>query len=159
VVAKIKVSDILRKDTERRLQEARVRVEAGDGLAVLAALKECFFSDVPIPRWLADAFVARVDIVLRDHKTSWDDAFGKPWPRVHASKFKQWQRDRIRVHLAMLEVMKETPKPAKDDILFARLGRTLGLAPTLVKDHYNERDGPYTKAAKFRENRKTSGKK
>lgn len=59
----------------------RVQVEAGQGLAVMLALKQCIAHGLIVPGWLAAAFIAKTDAVEGGRARSWDDplAFGTPY--------------------------------------------------------------------------------
>ena len=51
------------------------------GRSVMGALVACLTNDLAPPPWLAQAFVARVEAVLRCDVKTWSDVFGRPWPQ------------------------------------------------------------------------------
>ena len=59
----------------------RKRFEAGDRVALLAAIRQCANHDLPLPDWASRAYIAAYDQVLTCHSNSWDEVFGKPYPK------------------------------------------------------------------------------
>lgn len=51
------------------------------GNAILKCLALCGFNGLMPPQWLADAYVARYRLVVEAHLSTWDAAFGVPWPK------------------------------------------------------------------------------
>lgn len=66
----------------------RQQLEAGDTLAVLHAIKLCAEENLPLPTWLAQAFVAALDTLMNvDGKSmSLDEAFHSPGFNVGTRK-------------------------------------------------------------------------
>ena len=67
--------------TLQELDLERQRFEAGDGMALLAAIRKCANHDLAMPAWVAEAFIERYDRVLNCRAGSWDDVFGRPYPK------------------------------------------------------------------------------
>ncbi|RZS47496.1 hypothetical protein [Sphaerotilus mobilis] len=80
----------------RQVEALRLRCEgAADGLAVMQGVKLCLLHRVAPPDWLAQEFVRRHHLVADAHVASWDDAFGRPWP-------KRTRLASVRRHLALV---------------------------------------------------------
>src|SRR5262249_50359808 len=60
------------------LDMARHEFERGDRRAILSGLNLCAANNIPIPRWLADAFAETVRDVKAFKYSSWDAALGSP---------------------------------------------------------------------------------
>lgn len=60
----------------------KTKVEAGDGRALLQCVSRILSSGLAAPEWLDLAFNNCYNSVLGGHHLSWDDAFGKPHPRM-----------------------------------------------------------------------------
>lgn len=79
---------------EHELPQFHEAFSTGDKSAVLFALYRCLECEVPIPDWVAEAFVAECAKVAGFQVGTWDEAFGRPRPkgthlatkRKHASK-------------------------------------------------------------------------
>src|SRR5688572_20847980 len=63
------------------MEELRRRYGAGQKRAVMDALFICLSSRKSVPRWVGDAFEKAFWTVTSAGARSWDDVFGKPWPK------------------------------------------------------------------------------
>ncbi|WP_395699943.1 hypothetical protein [Aquabacterium sp.] len=79
-----------------------------DGGAVLKALHACLHNALPVPRWLADEFSRRVLRVTDACVGSWDEAFGRPWPKgTRLADVRTRRRQVGAVHAAVLQLASE----------------------------------------------------
>jgi hypothetical protein len=118
------------------LDRDRQRFEAGDRNALLAAVRLCANFDLVMPEWLSSAFIAAYDDVLRARKGSWDEAFGKPYPKgAHLATIRKHRTKRLQLWLGVSQLRWKEGNP-KDAV--ERVGESLGLGRSLAHDLYNE---------------------
>lgn len=120
---------------ELDIEQDRQKFEAGDKWALLAAVRECARCSIPMPDWLATAFILAYDGVLNCRIGSWDEAFGRPFPKgTHlAAKRKR----RTKAPAVWLAVRKATDAGEPlDEGLFERVGKKLGLGKTQTAEFY-----------------------
>lgn len=66
----------------------------GDRLALFHAIATCAQYRLIVPPWAAGAFIERFDPVYRAEISSWDEAFGRPYPKgAHLEKLRRWRFD------------------------------------------------------------------
>jgi len=124
-----------RLHAELSLDEHHKRYKDGDPRALMAALRECARCSIPMPDWVAHAYIARYDAVLNCRAGSWDDAFGRPFPKgAHLSARRKRRTKAPAVWLAVREA--QDAGRAIDEGLFAEIGKTLGLGKTLTAEFY-----------------------
>lgn len=115
------------------------RFERGDKMALLAAIRECANHDIPLPMWASKAFIHGYDRVLKGHASSWDAAFGRPYPKgTHIANLRNRRKLRFRVWNMVSEIRRREPETPIDEALFERIGRQLGAGKTLVSELYYE---------------------
>ena len=119
------------------LAELEQRHDKGERGAVLDALDHCF-SCRPIkevPKWARAAFCEAYDEIFAARARSWDDVFGKPYPkgtnlsavrRRKALEYKTWYCVRT-LHAA--------GKPL-DDVMWSAVAKKLGIGRRRVKKYY-----------------------
>lgn len=126
------------------LEKERHRFEAGDKNALLGAIRICATSELPLPHWVASEFIRGYDAVLNCRAGSWDDAFGRPFPKgTHLAALRKRRRGRIQV---MLEVRAAKARGESVNFkLFEQIGSKLGFGKTLAQELYAEarRQWPY----------------
>lgn len=116
----------------------RLSFEAGDGAALLEAVRVCAVNDLPLPAWAARAFVERVDRVFRFETGSWDDAFGRPYRKgIRLADARRRWRQREVVYERVRELV-EREGSSIGDPLFERVGKEIGLAKSVVNELYYE---------------------
>jgi hypothetical protein len=116
-----------------RAEEVRQRVLDGDADAIITAaylrIKEVG------PDWLRDAFCAAYLKVRHAHARSWDDVFGQPWPTgAHLGQ----RRIRMTRAAPIVHAISTASAAGEaiDEKLFTKVGQSLGLGGTAVKEVY-----------------------
>jgi hypothetical protein len=109
----------------------RAEIEAGDGFAALDAVARCLRHDLVAPGWLARAFVAGYDKVLNCRAGSWDEAFGRPYPK-RARLDTLRQRREIRGRLELFFAKPGAPSRNRDG--FALAAQVLGITPRQAEE-------------------------
>lgn len=114
----------------------RLQVEClavGGGCATLRALHLCLLHGLSAPTWLAQEFSLRFLRVTDAHVGSWDEAFGRPWPKHTRLHVVRERRQLLRlVHSAVWE-MACTPGPRGhwapiNRIMFDQIGERPNIA-------------------------------
>lgn len=95
----------------RQVEALRPRCEGTEGgLAVMEGMKLCALHRIAPPAWLADEFVRRHHKVADAHASSWDDAFGRPWPKRTRLDSVRRHREHVRlVHAELWRLAAEHP--------------------------------------------------
>ena len=121
-----------------RIEKLRpVIQEAGDGFAMLRAVRECAFHRVRMPEWLAEEFIRRFDLVDSFSVGRWDDAFGRPYPKgTHLKSSRERRRWRYAVYVTAKKLQLRGTGISAD--LFEQVADTLGLKKTFVETLYYE---------------------
>jgi hypothetical protein len=126
------------------LDEIRVRFERGDDYALAMALRICANNSLLMPPWVVRAYIDRFDAVHTYRADSWEALFGPAIPKGKhlAALRKRWEYS-IAVWNEVSEVQRtrNTKQQRKggtpiDDLLFASIGKKLGLSVTLTKEYY-----------------------
>lgn len=111
------------------IESLRARCESGDGCAVLLAVRDYMLQDPQVPAWLRDCFVRHYARVGDAQVASWDEAFGRPFPRGTRIAILRRDRTRLRlVHEAVWAQLRRNPKQAIDAKLFELAARDSNLA-------------------------------
>lgn len=92
-----------------RLDEYQRKYEAGDGMALLGAIRICANYDLPLPAWAAEAYISAYDTVLNCRSNSWDDVFGKPYHGKHLEKRRERLELQSKVWLRVRELRNHDP--------------------------------------------------
>jgi len=123
--------------TAQEVDALRAVIEGGDGFALLGAVRKCANHGIPMPEWLAKQFIRRYDRVLACRLGSWDDAFGRPYPKgKHLNALRKQREKRFAVYNAVRAAKASDPKIAIDAILFEKVGDSLGIGKTLAETLY-----------------------
>ena len=70
----------------------------GDRLALMRAIRLCLAAGIPVPKWAASAFGQAFDRVASKQAASWDEVFGRPWPKgLHLARARRDDRLKWRV--------------------------------------------------------------
>jgi hypothetical protein len=120
-----------------RLDDLEAAYRAGDEGALLAAVRDCACHQLVMPDWLVRAFVGRYDKVLTCRVGSWDDAFGRPFPKGRSLAAARKRRaKRFAVVLAVRRLHQQGR--AIDEGLFAEAGQALAISGATARDLYYE---------------------
>ena len=118
-----------------RLQ--RTVAQSKKGFDVLAAVRVCANCDLVMPDWLVREFITRYISVLSCSVKSWDDAFGRPYPKGrHIAALRKALRHRAGVFVDVIDMVKRGRKINKE--LFKEVGKARGLGATLAEKLYYE---------------------
>jgi hypothetical protein len=132
-------NDVFRQNAIGRIEALRETVLAGDGLALLGALRICANFDLAMPDWLAQEFIQRYDHVLNCDVKSWDEAFGRPYEKgAHLNALRKRRRLRFAVYNAVVEITKANPEQPIDEGLFGTVGAKLHIGKTMAAELYYE---------------------
>ena len=121
---------------------AQCQDEAG-GSAVMLGMKVCALHGLVAPAWLAREFVRRHALVADAYMSSWDDAFGRPWPKRTRLAIVRRHRERVRrVHSEVWRLAVDHPgRQIRREHLFTDVCHSLrgmGLSPGGVERLYYE---------------------
>lgn len=123
-----------------RIEKYRKAFEASaDSYWVLLAIRVCANHDLVMPEWLARAYIRAFDTVHTARAKSWDDVFGKPYPKgAHLSAVRQRMTLRWQVLNHVNDIKAREPKTPTDAALFERVGEALGIGKTQAETLYYE---------------------
>lgn len=109
-----------------QLDALRQQFDAGDGMALLAAVRHCANHDLAMPAWVADAFIQCYDRVLTCRAGSWDDVFGRPYPKgANLNAMRKRRTLRFAVWNEVQRILMSEPDTAIDAGLFERAGAAI----------------------------------
>ncbi len=118
-----------------KLERLRKEFAAGDRFALMSAIRVCANHDLPMPDWVARAYIAGFDSVLNYRVASWDDAFGRPFPQG-----KQLAKARCRrmLKFAVLNRAIELMKQGRsiNAAFFREIGRSFGIKKTTTEVYF-----------------------
>jgi hypothetical protein len=106
----------------------------GDSMALLAAIRKCANHDLPLPDWVAKAYISAYDEVLNCRSNSWDEVFGKPYPAKHIGKLRQRRELIFGIYSRVRQLNKDGV--GLDDPLFEIVGKEFGIKKSLCKELY-----------------------
>ncbi len=109
--------------------------EAGDKNALLAAIHICATHCLVLPEWLAKAYISEYDKVLRHEVGSWDDAFGRPFPKGKHLNAARKKREKAGEVWHRVRQLHDQGRPI-DEALFEEIGKEFALGKTLVSEYY-----------------------
>lgn len=135
-------------NAEHALEHERTRAEAGDKRAVLRAIYICSIYNMPMPDWTRRAFLAAYNAILNVDAKSWDDVFGRAFPKgVHWNELKKHAELKNAVYremcLANIEgesLTSSKPKKGKSstDGAFEKVANKLNISPGTVIELFYE---------------------
>ncbi|WP_227814328.1 hypothetical protein [Nitrogeniibacter aestuarii] len=109
-------------DGTRVLKELQGSYEAGDTLALLAAIRRCFQHELPVPEWVSSEFIRRYDQVLNGRAKTWDDAFGAFFSKQKRFVgYRQRRELSVVVPLRIRRILDTEPNTPIGKELFARV--------------------------------------
>ncbi len=107
-----------------------------DSYYLMTAIRTCANHDLPLPEWAAKAYISAYDTINNAEKKSWDDVFGKPYPKGrHLNAINKKKRLRFAVFFAVEEKAKSLPI---DEGLFEEVGKKFNIQKTLASEYYYE---------------------
>lgn len=110
----------------------------GDKMALFAAVRKCANHDLVMPDWVSRAFIRGYDAVLTCSAASWDEAFGRPYPKgMHLANVRESRTKRFAIWLRVSE-LRDIDRLAIDDAIFERVGKEFGVGKTRANKLYYE---------------------
>jgi hypothetical protein len=126
----------------RALQELDAleqRFLAGDRYALALALRDCAAHALPMPDWVADAYIRGFDAVHTYQADSWEQLFGPVIPKgKHLLKLRREFEQSIAVYLEVQRRHEQGGREPIDDALFESVGEKFDLGKTTVAKYYVE---------------------
>jgi hypothetical protein len=123
----------------QEVNKLRPAVEAGCGFDVMDAVSRCLRHDLGPPDWLARAFLRRYDAVLNCRAGSWDDAFGRPYPKnAQLAALRRRRIGRLKASNAFTERLRRNPMRAVDKALWEEIGHEIDEGTTRAEELYRE---------------------
>ena len=121
------------------LDTLEAQFDAGDSFALLQAIRKCANHDLRMPGWVTQNYIERFDRVLNCKLGSWDETFGRPYPKgKHISKLRDRTSLRLQVYIRVREILAADKSIAIDNELFGSVGAKLGIRKTLCNELYYE---------------------
>lgn len=110
---------------------------SGDNFALLIAVRICAQHEMPLPDWAARAFIKKFDTVLNLRAGSWDEAFGRPYPKgFHLNRARRRRELQPRIYVHIQEILAMDPKTPIGEGLFEQVGKEFGIGKTLASELY-----------------------
>ena len=129
--------------TMRKLEECRAAFEGGSKRELIYALRICASGQVPMPKWLAEAYTAATDPVMNYRAKTWDDVFGPLHPKgSHPNRLARDLEIAPNLMMRALRMRAESPSAPIDDYFFEQLGQHFGIGRTKAKELYSSIGGP-----------------
>ena len=120
------------------LERLQAEHEAGDGTAMVRALRVCAHLSQPLPAWAASAWSSAIDRVQNLDVASWDDVLPSYRPKgKHANAMRKRRELLWPVFWAVSRAHREAGEPITK-ALFERIGRDYGLSTTVAEEFYYE---------------------
>ena len=119
------------------LNGCKAEYEAGNQWALMQAIRVCASDDVPMPNWVATAYVKCFEACRIGEAKSWDDVFGKPHPKgSNLSAILKRHKNQWPLVNRIRELKAADPTLALDEGLFEKVGKEFGLGKTLASEYY-----------------------
>jgi hypothetical protein len=126
------------------LEKLQARFESGEKYALATALRVCANHALPMPPWVARAYIRGFDAVHNYRAESWDALFG---PAIAKGRHSAALRKRRELSMRVWNEVNEVKRGRKtrqrteggtpiDDLLFAGIGKKLSIGVKLVKEYY-----------------------
>jgi hypothetical protein len=135
---------------EEMLPKWKADFEGGDSKGLLATIQICLRCGIETPPWAIHAFTECTEGVFEADVASWDDAFGRPYPKgKHLDKVRQKLRlcSRVFRRISQIRAWRPGDEPIADWLterasigvdLFEIVGKEFGIGPRKCKDLYYE---------------------
>jgi hypothetical protein len=108
-----------------------------DKYYLMAAIRKCANHDLPLPAWVANAYISAYDKVFTAREKSWDDVFGNPYPKgAHLNAIRKKRKLKFAVLIEVNDILKMNPDKSIDDSLFEQVGKKFNLGKTLTSEYY-----------------------
>ncbi len=121
------------------IEQLRRQFEMGDDFALLQAIAKCAQNKLLMPNWISENYLRRYRRVLHADVGTWDEAFGRPYPKgKHLVKLRQRRELRFAVYNEISTRLNATPETAIDDALFESVGSNFQIGKTLCNELYYE---------------------
>lgn len=109
----------------------------GDQWVLMQAIRVCANHDMPLPEWASRAYIRAYDSVNWARAKSWDEVFGRPYPK--GTNMKATRKRRIgtfQVWNRVREIQRQEPDTPISEALFERVGKEFNLGKTLASEYY-----------------------
>lgn len=108
-----------------RLREACLAADGG--CAVMRCVWLCALHGLQMPQWLRDPFIRNYNRVSDAHVATWDEAFGRPWPRrTRLAMVRRRRSEQLRAHEAVWALLRTDPRRPVNRDLFEEAGEPIG---------------------------------
>lgn len=99
-----------------------------DGYLILSGVQTCAMHELTMPDWLAKEFIIRFRKVGRAELGSWDEAFGKPYPKnSNLNAIRKRRSNGIKVHNLVISKITQNPLRPIDRGLFDEISQELNI--------------------------------
>jgi len=156
------VSRAFNADVERDLPKWKKDFEGGDSQALLGTIQICLRTGVQTPLWAIEAFADCTERVFEADVGSWDEAFGRPYPKgTHLATLRQKLKldsySRVFHRISQILDWRPGEPPIADWLterasigpaLFEAVGKEFGVGPRTCKDRYYEQKNRIKNRAK-----------
>ena len=113
------------------------RYANGNRFALLHAINICAKYYLVIPEWARDAFIEGFSAVGSFRTNSWDDAFGRPYPKRMRMSMARRRRDLLpKVYNRVRQILDAAPGTPVSEALFEQVGDEFGIGKTLCSQLY-----------------------
>ncbi|HOY67050.1 MAG TPA: hypothetical protein PLP29_09185 [Candidatus Ozemobacteraceae bacterium] len=127
---------VFQKQAAVRVLSREKAVQAGDGGALLACVRDCLEYGLSVPGWVTAAFIACHDRVAGLHVSSWDEAFGPPFPKstnVAAAKKRRELSVVVYLDVEDLRRKRRGARALRGEDVFERVGEKHGISGGAAK--------------------------
>jgi hypothetical protein len=124
-------------ELERLRSDGQANVRA----VVMHCVALCFAHNLAPPAWLRQEFLGGYALVNDAHVGSWDEAYGRPWPKgTRLKSIRMRKRVKTRVHHEVFAMVAADMSRAIKRDLFEEVGemRGIGLSGSVVEKLYYE---------------------
>lgn len=122
----------------QRLRGSESRIASLNGGEILDLVAECAAHGLVIPSWLAAEFLDRYGLVRGFHAKSWDEAFGKPFPKsARLTSMRKRQERMRRLSKLVMGFVLSSPR-AKLDPMWVEWGELLGVSSKEAQKIYKD---------------------
>lgn len=126
------------------LEDWRLRFLNGERFCMMLALRECARADLPMPAWLARAYIDAFDDVLNHRVASFDDAFCRPLEK--GKHLAALRKKRSLQPQLISEIRKLTAAGESIENAIQIAGENLGLGRSIAWEYYTDFIGKWEKS-------------
>lgn len=109
--------------------------ESGHKISLMMCLKICAEYCIPLPDWAAAAYINAFESVRSLNCKSWDDAFGKPFPKYTNIASVRKKARLSSIIWSKVRIAKEAGRSVSAE-LFEEIGQPHGIGKTLAEEYY-----------------------